>query len=150
MAHEHIWCVGGAALDIRLLTSRENVCGCVSLSYITMLILAYPWAGLQDKLACTQRLARSLCSHPNPFSFGRITSTGRDPTYRWGLSPGPQEFTPSDCAGHLANQRMELTNSKRVDGEGEQFVSRFSLPRYCNGCHRACRRERGRASPSVN
>ena len=131
---------------------------CDCLSYLTMLILAYPWAGLQDKLACTQWLARSLCSHPNPFSFGRIT--GRDPTYRWGLSPGPQEFTPSDCAGHLANQRMELTNSKGVGGEGEHFVPRFSLtilrqfykPRYCNGCHRACviAHERGRASPSVN
>ena len=25
---------------------------CDCLSYITLLILAYPWAGLQDKLAC--------------------------------------------------------------------------------------------------
>ena len=39
-----------------------------------------------------------------------------------GVSPGPQEFTPSDCAGHLANQSMELTNSKGVGGEGEHSV----------------------------
>ena len=38
------------------------------------------------RLVCTQQVAHSLCSHRNPFSFGKIT--GRDPTYRWGLSPG--------------------------------------------------------------
>ena len=76
---------------------------CDCLSYNTLLILAYPWAGLQDKLACTQRLVRSLCSHPNPFSFGKIT--GRDPTYRWGLSPGPQELCRVEELQHqLAHQ----------------------------------------------
>ena len=82
----------------------------LNIVFPTLLILAYPWAGSAGQ-AC------SLCS---PFSSGRIA--GRDPTCRWGVSPGPQEFTPSDCAGHLANQSMELTNSKGVGGEGEHSV----------------------------
>ena len=90
--------------------------GCV-IVFPSLLSLGYPWAGLHDELACTQRPACSLCSHPNPFNFGRIT--GRDPTYRWGLSPGPKVRDGITSAVHTCS--IKNTN-KTVMNKQELFV----------------------------